>query len=98
MASSFLLPNLFAPASIMMTFSLVEAVRSVSKSDTAFCARVGFTMNSPSIIPIRVMGTDRQTGCREMQVAIAEPSIATTSGSHLGSTDITMLFNVTSLR
>ena len=33
-----------------------------------------------------------------MQVAIAEPSIATTSGSQSGSTDITMLFKVTSLR
>ena len=37
-------------------------------------------------------------GISEMQVAIAAPIIATNSGRHSGSTLITMLFRVTSLR
>ena len=84
-----------APASIMITFSRVEAtVRAIS--DTFLCAEVGFTMNSPSMRPICVMAQGPSKGISEIAVAMAEPSMAVSSGLHSGSTDITRLFKVTS--
>ena len=79
----------------MITFSLVEATVS-ARSDTFFCAEVGLMMNSPSIKPTCVIAHGPSNGISEMQVAIAEPSIAVSSGLQSGSTDITMLSRVTS--
>ena len=84
-----------APASIMMTFSLVEATVRV-RSETFFCAAVGLMMNSPSMRPTWVVAQGPSKGISEMLVAMAEPSIAVSSGLHSGSTDITMLSRVTS--
>ena len=86
-----------APASIMITFSRVEAtVR--ARSLTCFWSAVGLMMNSPSIMPTWVVAQGPAKGISEMDVAMAEPSIAVSSGLQLGSTDITMLSSVTSLR
>ena len=79
----------------MITFSLVEAtVRAMS--EIFLWAAVGFTINSPSIMPICVVAQGPSNGMSEMQVAMAEPSIAMYSGLHSGSTDRTRLFKVTS--
>ena len=79
----------------MITFSLVEATVSF-KSDTAFCAAFGLNTNSPSIRPTCVVAHGPSNGISEIATAIAEPIIAVSSGLHSGSTDITILFNVTS--
>ena len=81
----------------MITLSLVDATVS-SRSDTALCALVGLNTSSPSTIPTLVLAVGPSNGMSEIQVAIAEPSIAVISGLQSGSTLITMLFNVTSLR
>ncbi len=86
-----------APASIMITFSLVDATVSC-KSEVAFCALLGLKINSPSIKPTCVVAQGPSNGISEIAVAIAEPNIAVNSGLHSGSTDITMLLRVTSLR
>ena len=86
-----------APASIMITFSLVEAtVRAMS--DTCFWSAVGLIINSPSIRPTCVVAQGPANGISEMLVAMAEPSMAVSSGLQSGSTHITMLSRVTSLR
>ena len=87
----------FAPASIMITFSLVEATVRF-RSPFFHCSWLGLMMNSPSIMPTWVIAQGPSKGISEMQVAIAAPIIATNSGRHSGSTLITMLFRVTSLR
>ena len=58
----------------------------------------GFTISSPSTRPICVIAHGPSNGISEMLVEIAAPSIAVSSGRHSGSTDITILFKVTSLR
>jgi len=69
----------FAPASIMMTFSLVEAtVR--ARSDFSFCAAVGLNTNSPSTSPTCVEAVGPSNGISEIAVAMADPSIAVSSG------------------
>ena len=85
----------FAPASIMITFSLVDATVN-ARSETSFCAEVGLITNSPSISPTIVDAVGPSNGMSEIAVAIAEPSIAVSSGLQSGSTDITKLFNATS--
>ena len=55
-------------------------------------------MNSPSISPTCVAAQGPSKGMSEMQVAMEDPSMAGISGLHSGSTDITMLLMVTSLR
>ena len=49
-------------------------------------------------MPICVVAQGPSNGMSEMQVAMAEPNIAVYSGLQSGSTDITRLFSVTSLR
>ena len=66
------------------------------KSDTDICASLGFIINSPSIKPICVVAQGPSKGISLIATAMAEPSIAVSSGEHAGSTDITKLFNVTS--
>ena len=84
-----------APASIMITFSLVEAtVRAMS--DTFFWSEVGLMINWPSIMPTWVMAQGPSKGISEMQVAMADPSMAVSSGLQSGSTLITRLSRVTS--
>ena len=61
-------------------------------------AGIGDSLVVGTVIPIWVAAQGPSKGMSEMQVAMAEPSMATTSGLHWGSTDITMLFRVTSLR
>ena len=57
---------------------------------------VGLITNSPSISPTIVDAVGPSNGISEIAVAIAEPSIAVSSGLQSGSTDITKLFNATS--
>ena len=84
-----------APASIITTFSFVEATVSF-RSDTLICASFGFTISSPSISPICVLAQGPSKGMSDMAAAIAEPSMAVSSGEQLGSTDKTRLLIVTS--
>ena len=79
----------------MITFSLVDATVN-ARSETSFCAEVGLITNSPSISPTIVDAVGPSNGMSEIAVAIAEPSIAVSSGLQSGSTDITKLFNATS--
>ena len=53
---------------------------------------------TPSIRPTWVVAQGPSNGISEMLVAMAEPSIAVSSGLQSGSTDITTLSKVTSLR
>ena len=76
----------------------VDADQDVYKRQTLYSACPGFTMNSPSIIPIWVVAQGPAKGISEIAVAIADPSIAVNSGLQVGSTDRTRLFRVTSLR
>ena len=85
----------FAPASIMITFSFVDATVS-ARSDTSFCAAVGLNTNSPSTRPTWVVEIGPSNGISEILVAIAAPSIAVSSGLQSWSTDITRFSNVTS--
>ena len=85
----------FAPASIMITFSAVEATVS-ARSETNCWSAVGFTINSPSIRPILVPAIGPSNGISEIDVATEAPSIAVTSGEQSGSTAITKLFRDTS--
>ena len=87
----------FAPASIMMTFVEVDATVSC-RSPSSHCFWDGLMMNSPSIMPTWVIAQGPSNGISEMQVAMELPSMATSSGRHSGSTDMTRLFRVTSLR
>ena len=82
-------------ASIMITFSAVEATVS-ARSETNCWSAVGFTINSPSIRPILVPAIGPSNGISEIDVATEAPSIAVTSGEQSGSTAITKLFRVTS--
>ena len=84
-----------APASIMITFSEVEATVRL-RSPFFHCSCEGLIISSPSIMPTCVVAHGPSNGISEIDVAIAAPSIATSSGLHSGSTDITMLLSVTS--
>ena len=64
----------FAPASIMITFSLVDATVN-ARSETSFCAEVGLITNSPSISPTIVDAVGPSNGMSEIAVAIAEPML-----------------------
>ena len=86
---------MFAPASIMITFCDVDATVSF-RSPSSHCFCVGLMMNSPSMRPTCVMAHGPSNGTSDMHVAIDDPSIATSSGLHSGSTDITRLLSVTS--
>ena len=79
----------------MITFSLVEATVSC-KSPSFHCFWLGLITNSPSTKPTCVMAHGPSNGISDIHVAIAAPSIATISGLHSGSTDITRLLSVTS--
>ena len=84
-----------APASIIITLSLVEAtVR--ARSDLDFSDDVGLKTNSPSTRPTIVAAHGPSKGMSEMLVASDEPSIARTSGGQSGSTDKTRLSSSTS--
>ena len=86
-----------APASIMITFSRVEAtVR--AKSEFSFSSSIGLNTSLPSTSPTCVAAIGPSNGISEIATARAEPSMATTSGLASGSTLITRLFNVTSFR
>ena len=85
----------FAPASIIITLSLVDATVNL-RSDTAICSSLGFTTKKPPTIPICVVAQGPSNGISEIAVAIADPSIAVSSGEQSGSTDNTRLLSVTS--
>ena len=68
-----------APASIMITFSLVEATVSASV-DTSLWAAVGLNTSSPSTRPTWVEEMGPSNGISEMVVAMAAPSMAVSSG------------------
>ena len=72
---------ILAPASIMITFSLVEATVNC-KSPSFQTAWLGLTTNSPSTIPTCVMAHGPSKGMSEIHVEMAEPNIATSSGLH----------------
>ncbi len=84
-----------APASIIITLSLVEAtVRAIS--DFSLCADVGLNTNSPSTNPTIVEAIGPLKGISEIQVAIDDPSMAVSSGEQSWSTQRTRLSKVTS--
>ena len=87
--------NSSAPASIIITFSLVDATVSL-RAETAISALLGLITNSPSIRPTCVVAQGPSKGTSDMAVAIAEPSIAVSSGEQVGSTLRTRLLSVTS--
>ncbi len=86
-----------APASIIITFSLVEAtVR--ARSDFSLCSEVGLNTNLPSTRPTIVEAVGPSKGMSDILVAIEEPIIAVSSGEQFWSTQSTRLLIVTSLR
>ena len=87
----------FAPASIIITFSFVEATVS-ARSETSLWAAVGLNTNSPSMSPTCVVDIGPSNGISEILVAREAPSIAVSSGLQSWSTDITRFSKVTSFR
>ena len=72
---------MLAPASIIITFLLVEATVNC-KSPSFHCDCDGLMINSPSTKPTCVIAHGPSNGISEIHVAIAEPNIATISGLH----------------
>ncbi len=87
----------FAPASTIMMASLVPATTRL-RSLTSLLSNVGLMTNSPSTNPTETAPIGPSKGMSEIDRAIEEPIIATTSGVQSGSTHKTVAMTCTSLK